>query len=54
MTLYPKLIIEALEKVKYPATGRNIVESEMVDDDIRINGMEVSFTIIFPFIFNRL
>lgn len=48
MTLYPKLIIEALEKVKYPATGRNIVESEMVDDDIRINGMEVSFTIIFP------
>lgn len=48
MTLYPKLILEALEKVKYPATGKNIVESEMVDDDIRINGMEVSFTIIFP------
>lgn len=48
MTLYPKLILEALQQVKYPGTGKNIVEAGMVDDDIRIDGMEVSFSIIFP------
>lgn len=48
MTLYPKLILEALEQVKYPGTGKNIVEAGMVDDDIRIDGMKVSFSIIFP------
>lgn len=48
MTLYPKLITDALSKVIYPGTKKNLVESEMVADDIRIDGMKVSFTLIFP------
>ena len=47
MTLYPKLILDALEKVRYPGTGRNLVEAGMVDDNIRIDGMKVSFSLIF-------
>lgn len=47
MTLYPKLILEALQTVRYPATGKNLVEAEMVNEDIRIDGMNVSFTITF-------
>lgn len=46
MTLYPKLILDALEHVRYPGTGKNIVESGMVEDDIRIEGNKVSFSII--------
>ena len=41
------MILDALEKVRYPGTGQNLVESGMVDDDIRIDGMKVSFTLIF-------
>lgn len=47
MTLYPKLILDALETVRYPGTGKNLVEAGMVDDDIRIEGMKVSFSLIF-------
>lgn len=47
MTLYPKLILEALEKVRYPGTGKNLVEARMVEDNIRIEGSKVSFTLIF-------
>ena len=47
MKLYPKLIIEALEKVRYPGTGKNIVEMGMVEDDIHINGNKVNFSILF-------
>ncbi|MDR2915219.1 MAG: Mrp/NBP35 family ATP-binding protein [Tannerella sp.] len=47
MTLYPKLILEALENVRYPGTGKNIVEAGMVEDNIRIDGNKVSFSIIF-------
>jgi len=47
MTLYPKLILDALSKVRYPGTGKDIVSSGMVDDDIRIEGMKVSFSLIF-------
>ena len=47
MTLYPQLIIEALGKVRYPGTGKNIVEAEMVEDNIRIEGNKVSFSLIF-------
>ena len=47
MTLYPKLIIDALSTVRYPGTGKNIVEAEMLEDDLRIDGMNVSFSIIF-------
>lgn len=46
--LYPQLILDALQSVRYPGTGKNIVESEMVADDIRIDGNSVSFSIIFP------
>lgn len=48
MTIYPKLITDALATVTYPGTKKNLVESEMVADDIRINGNKVSFTLIFP------
>ncbi|MBP5628929.1 MAG: Mrp/NBP35 family ATP-binding protein [Bacteroidaceae bacterium] len=48
MTLYPKLILDALTQVKYPGSGQNIVEAGMVDDNLRIDGMKVSFSIIFP------
>ena len=47
MTLYPKLIIDALDKVKYPGNGKSLVENEMVEDDIRIEGNKVSFSLIF-------
>ena len=47
MTLYPKMITDALEKVHYPSNGKNLVEANMVEDDIRINGMNVSFSLIF-------
>ncbi|MDR1408595.1 MAG: Mrp/NBP35 family ATP-binding protein [Tannerella sp.] len=47
MNLYPKLILDALTKVRYPGTGKNLVEAGMVDDDIRIDGSRVSFTLLF-------
>jgi ATP-binding protein involved in chromosome partitioning len=46
MTIYPKLILDALEKVRYPGTGKNIVEMGMIEDDMRIEGNKVSFSII--------
>ena len=48
MTLYPKLILDALATVTYAGTKKNLVESEMVADNMRIDGMSVSFTLIFP------
>ena len=48
MTLYPKLITDALATVIYPGTKKNLIESEMLVDDVRINGMEVTFTLLFP------
>lgn len=45
--LYPALIIEALRTVRYPGNGKNIVELGMVEDDIRIDGPRVSFSLIF-------
>ncbi len=47
MTIYPKLILEALEHVRYPGTGKDIVSSGMVQDNIRIDGNKVSFSILF-------
>ena len=47
MALYPKLILDALATVRYPGTGKNLVEAGMVEDDIRIEGMKVSFSLIF-------
>lgn len=48
MTLYPKLITDALRQVIYPGTKKNLVDSGMVADNMRIDGMTVSFSLIFP------
>ena len=47
MTLYPKLILDALATVRYPGTAKNLVEAEMIADNLRIDGMKVSFSLIF-------
>ena len=48
MSIYPKLILEALAEIRYPGEPQNIVESGMVEDDIRIDGNKVSFSLISP------
>ncbi|AVM52603.1 ATP-binding protein involved in chromosome partitioning [Bacteroides zoogleoformans] len=47
MKLYPKLILDALATVRYPGSGKNLVEAEMVADNLRIDGMAVSFSLTF-------
>ena len=47
MTLYPNLIIDALRGVRYPGNGKSIVELGMIADNIRIDGMSVSFSLVF-------
>jgi len=47
MTLYPKLIQDALATVRYPGTGKSLAEMNMLEDDIRISGLHVSFSLIF-------
>lgn len=47
MALYPNLIKEALAQVIYPGTKKNLIESEMLAGDIRIEGTNVSFTLTF-------
>lgn len=47
MTLYPNLILEALKNVKYPGNGKTLAENDMIEDDIRIDGNKVSFSLIF-------
>lgn len=47
MAIYPKLITEALAKVRYPGTGKDLVSADMVEDDIRIEGNAVSFSLKF-------
>lgn len=47
-TLYPKLITDALATVNYAGTKKNLIESEMLVDDVSIDGMKVSFTLLFP------
>ena len=47
MTLYPKLIHDALATVRYPGNGKNLVEADMVADNLRIDGLKVSFSLIF-------
>ncbi len=46
MAIYPNLILDALKHVRYPGTGKDIVSAGMVEDDIKIEGMKVSFTLI--------
>jgi len=36
-----------MEKVRYPGTGKNLVEMGMIEDDIRIEDNKVSFSILF-------
>ena len=45
--MYPRQIINALRHVRYPGTGKDLVESGMLEDDIRISGLAVSFSLIF-------
>ena len=45
--MYPQQIIDALQHVRDPGTGKNLIESGMLEDDIRISGLEVSFSLIF-------
>ncbi len=47
MTLYPNLILDALKNVRYPGNGKSLAENNMIEDDIRIDGNKVSFSIIF-------
>ena len=48
MTLYPKLIMDALATVTYAGTKKNLVESEMVADTPAINGQKVKIVLLFP------
>ena len=34
-------------QVRYPGSGKNLIEAEMLADDIRIDGNTVSFSLIF-------
>lgn len=47
MAIYPQLIIDALSKVRYPGTGKDLVSEGMINDDIHINGNKVSFSLLF-------
>ena len=46
--LYPALIIDALRTVRYPGSGKDIVSMGMVEDDLRIAGNHISFSLKFP------
>lgn len=48
MTIYPKVITDALATVVYAGTKKNLIDSEMLEDDVRIDGMKVEFTLLFP------
>ncbi len=45
--MYPKMILDALSTVRYPGSGKSLIELDMVADDIRIDGDSVSFTLMF-------
>lgn len=45
--IYPKLILDALRNVRYPGTGKDVVEMGFVSDDIHIDGNKVSFSMLF-------
>ena len=45
--MYPQQIIDALRHVRYPGTGKDLIESGMLEDDIRISGLEGRFSLIF-------
>ena len=45
--MYPQQIIDALRTVRYPGNGKDLIDSGMLEDDIRISGLAVSFSLIF-------
>ena len=45
--LYPAQITDALRTVRYPGSGKDIVTLGMVEDDLRIDGRRISFSLIF-------
>ena len=45
--MYPQQVIDALRHVRYPGNGKDLIESGMLEDDIRISGLSVSFSLIF-------
>lgn len=45
--MYPQQIIDALRHVRYPGNGKDLIESGMLEDDVRISGLAVSFSLIF-------
>lgn len=45
--MYPQQIIDALRHVRYPGTGNDLIESGILEDDIRISGLQVAFSLIF-------
>ncbi len=48
MTLYPKLITDALSTVIYPGTKKNLIESDMLADTPSISGLHVRIVLLFP------
>ena len=48
MQLYPKLITDALATVMYAGTKKNLIESEMLADQPKIDGMKVEVILVFP------
>lgn len=47
MSYYPQLVLDALAHVVHPGKGKDIVSLGMVEDDIRINGTRISFSLLF-------
>ena len=48
VVIYPKLVKDALATVVYPGTQKNLIESDMLADSIRIDGMKLEFVLVFP------
>jgi len=47
MSFYPNLILDALKHVVHPGKGKDIVSLGMIEDDIRIDGKRISFSLLF-------
>lgn len=47
MNIYPALITDALSQVRYPGNGKSLAENNMIEDDIRIDGDNVTLSLIF-------
>ena len=47
MTIQSQSIIDALKHVRYPGNGKDIVTLGMIQEDFRVDGMKVSFSLLF-------